>query len=238
MSIPSSPHGLYDHQSLERRRWVLRWMIKHIAFNLLMKYGGARGVENIPASGPGIIMINHIAFVDPIVAMASSPRNIVPMAKVEAFSYPVWGIFPKIWQVIPVHREEVDRKAIRMALNVLRAGELILVAPEGTRGKSLQQGREGVAYLGVKSGAPVIPTAIVGSEGFPTVNPLRWLGPGAVAHFGKPFRFRPTEDSLDRHRLRQMTDEAMYVLAGMLPEDRRGIYSSLARATQETIEFI
>jgi 1-acyl-sn-glycerol-3-phosphate acyltransferase len=238
MSIPSSPGGVYDHQALERRRWILRWMIKHIAFNLLMKYGGARGVENIPASGPGIIMINHIAFVDPIVAMASSPRNIVPMAKVEAFRYPIWGIFPKIWQVIPVHREEVDRTAIRMALNVLKAGELILVAPEGTRGKSLQQGREGVAYLGVKSGAPVIPTAILGSEGFPTVNPLRWRGPGAVAHFGKPFRFPPAGRSLDRDRLRLMTDEAMYALASMLPENRRGIYGDLSNATTDTIEFL
>jgi cytidylate kinase len=228
----------YDHQALERRRWILRWMIKHIAFNLLMKYHGSEGVENIPEHGAGIVMINHIAFVDPIVAMASSPRNIVPMAKVEAFKYPVWGIFPKIWQVIPVHREEVDRAAIRMALNVLRAGELILVAPEGTRNRSLQEGREGVAYLGLRSGAPVIPTAILGSEGFPTINPLRWRGPGAVAHFGKPFRFRPIAGRVDRDTLRKMTDEAMYVLAGMLPEERRGFYADLSKATTDTLEFL
>jgi len=228
----------YDHQALEGRRRVLRWMIRHIAFNLLMKYGGASGVENLPESGPAIVMINHIAFVDPIVAMASSPRNIVPMAKVEAFRYPIWGIFPKIWQVIPVHREEVDRAAIRMALNVLRAGEMILVAPEGTRNKSLQQPREGVAYLGVKSGAPIVPTAILGSEGFPTVNPLRWRGPGAVARFGRPFRFLPVEGRLDHELLRKMTAEAMYVLAAMLPEERRGLYGDLSQATTDTLEFL
>jgi len=234
---PEKTRG-YDHQSLERRRWVLRWMIKHIAFNVLMKYGGAEGVENLPQQGAAIVMINHIAFVDPIVAMASSPRNIVPMAKVEAFRYPVWGIFPRIWQVIPVHREEVDRTAIRMALEVLAAGEMILVAPEGTRNRSLQQGREGIAYLGVRSGAPIIPTAIIGSEGFPTINPLRWRGPAAIARFGAPFRFRATKGRLDHHLLRKMTDEAMYVLAGLLPEERRGHYADLAYATTDTIEFI
>jgi 1-acyl-sn-glycerol-3-phosphate acyltransferase len=238
MKDHSQKKPVYDHQSLESRRWVLRWMIKHIAFNSLMKYGGAEGVENLPERGAAIVMINHIAFVDPIVAMASSPRNIVPMAKVEAFRYPVWGIFPKIWQVIPVHREEVDRAAIRMALDVLSAGEIILVAPEGTRNKSLRQGREGIAYLGARSGAPIIPTAILGSEGFPTINPLRWRGPAAVARFGAPFRFRPTRGRLDRDLLRKMTDEAMYVLAGLLPEERRGHYADLSQATIDTIEFI
>jgi 1-acyl-sn-glycerol-3-phosphate acyltransferase len=238
MKRPSSRVSPYDHQALEGRRRVLRWMLKHIGFNLLMKYGGAEGVENLPDTGPAIIMINHIAFVDPIVALASSPRSIVPMAKVEAYSYPVWGIFPRIWGVIPVHREEVDRAAIRLAMNVLRAGEIILLAPEGTRNKSLQRGREGVAYLGIKSGAPIVPTAITGSEGFPTINPLRWFGPAAVAHFGRPFRFRTSGNRLDRELMRKMTEEAMYVLAGMLPEERRGLYSDLQNATTDTIEFV
>jgi 1-acyl-sn-glycerol-3-phosphate acyltransferase len=227
----------YDHQSLESRRWVLRWMIEKIAFRFLMRFDGAEGVENVPVVGNAILMINHIAFVDPIVAMASLPRNIVPMAKVEAFKYPVWGIFPRIWQVIPVHREEVDRAAIRMALEVLGAGEIILVAPEGTRNPALQPGREGVAYLGVKSGAPVIPTAILGSEGFPTLSPSRMRGPAARARFGKPFRFVSRDRSPGRTLLRQMTDEALYQLAALLPPERRGEYADLSKATTETLEF-
>ena len=227
----------YDHQSLERRRWVLRWMIDKIAFRFLMRFSGAEGVENVPAAGNAILMINHIAFVDPIVAMASLPRNIVPMAKVEAFKYPVWGIFPRIWQVIPVHRDEVDRAAIRKALAVLEAGEIILVAPEGTRNPALQPGREGVAYLGVKSGAPIVPTAILGSEGFPTLSPSRMRGPAARARFGKPFRFVSRGRTPDRVLLRKMTDEALYQLAALLPPERRGEYADLSKATTETLEF-
>ena len=65
----------------------------------------------------------------------------------------------------------------------------------------------------------------------------RWRGPGATVRFGRPFRFCP-EIQPRRETLRQMTDEAMYILAAMLPEGRRGIYGDLSKATQETIEWL
>lgn len=232
------PVSVYDHAALERRRWVLRWMIRNIGFRFLLKYDHVEGVENFPDSGAAIVMINHIAFVDPIVVMASLPRNVVPMAKVEAYQYPVWGIFPKLWEVIPVRRQAVDRRALRHALNVLRAGESILIAPEGTRSPQLQRGKEGVAFLGTRADAAIVPAAIEGTEGFPSINPKRWRQRGAVVKIGKPFRFVSEESSADGGILRKMTDEAMYVLAAMLPPDRRGVYSDLGLATQDTIEFL
>ncbi|TET97828.1 MAG: 1-acyl-sn-glycerol-3-phosphate acyltransferase [Anaerolineales bacterium] len=228
----------YDHQALENIRRTLRWMLKHIGFRILAKYEGAEGLENFPAEGPVIVMINHIAFIDPIVVLGTLPRNVVPLAKIEVYRVPVFGIFPKLWQVIPVRRQEFDRQAIRQALGVLKAGECILMAPEGTRSPALQQGKEGIAYLGVKSGAPIIPVAVTGSKGFPTFNPLRWLRTGAFVKVGRAFRFRSGEDRPDSKALRLMTDEAMYVLAELLPEDHRGVYSDLSRATTQTIEFV
>lgn len=228
----------YDHQALENIRRTLRWMLKHIGFRILAKYEGAEGLENFPTEGPAIVMINHIAFIDPFVVLGALPRNVVPLAKIEAYRIPIFGIFPKLWEVIPVRRQEFDRQAIYQALGVLEAGECILMAPEGTRSPSLQQGKEGVAYLGVKSGAPIIPVAVTDSKGFPTFNPMRWLGPGAFVKVGRAFRFRAGEGRLDREALRLMTDEAMYVLAEMLPEDHRGVYSDLSRATTNTIEFV
>jgi 1-acyl-sn-glycerol-3-phosphate acyltransferase len=228
----------YDHASLERRRWVLRWMIKNIGFRFLLKYDRVDGVEHFPKTGSVIVMINHIAFVDPIVVMASLPRNVVPMAKVEAYQYPVWGIFPKLWEVIPVRRQAVDRRALRHALNVLRAGESILIAPEGTRSPQLQKGKEGVAFLGTRTDAVIVPAAIEGTEGFPSVKRKRWRENGAVVAIGKPFRFLSDQNSIGGDLLRKMTDEAMYVLAGMLPPERRGVYSDLENATQDTIEFL
>jgi 1-acyl-sn-glycerol-3-phosphate acyltransferase len=129
---------------------------------LLVKLDRVEGLNNVPETGPGILLINHIAFVDAIVVMHVVPRNIIPMAKVEVYEYPVIGIFPRIWGVIPVRREEVDRRAVQQALDVLRAGEIILVAPEGTRNPQLQRGKEGMAYLASRSGAPIIPVAVEG----------------------------------------------------------------------------
>ena len=227
----------YDHARLEGRRRVLRWMIDHLAFRFLVRVDGVEGLENLPATGGAILMINHIAFVDPIVVMGVLPRNITPMAKIEAYRYPIFGVFPRLWEAIPVRRGEGDRAALAKALDVLRAGEVILVAPEGTRSPALRRGKEGVAFLGSRSGALVIPTALDGTEGFPSISPRRWRQPGATVRLGRPFRFKTAGVPPERDELRRMTEEAMYALAGILPERRRGAYSDQGKASHTLIEF-
>jgi 1-acyl-sn-glycerol-3-phosphate acyltransferase len=226
----------YRHSEWHKRRSFLRFLLKYIAFTLLIKLGRVEGLENIPRQGPVIFLINHIAFIDPIVVLYVCPRDIVPLAKIEVYDYPVIGIFPKIWGVIPVRREEVDRRAIQMALEVLRAGETILVAPEGTRNPELQRGKEGVAYLGSRSSASIVPVAIQDTTGFPALRfSRRWREPGVYIRFGKPFSFSPSFSRAGREDLRKMADEAMYVLAAMLPEQLRGYYQDSTKATQDTI---
>lgn len=230
--------GGYSHARLERRRRILRWMIDRIAFRILARVDSVEGTHNLPATGAAIVMINHIAFVDPVMVLGVLPRNIVPMAKVEAYRVPVFGIFPWLWDVIPVHRGEIDRKALRSAEEVLRAGEIVLVAPEGTRHPTLQRGKEGIAFLAHRTGAPIVPVAVDGTEGFPSLPILpRWRRPGVRIRIGRPFRFRPLPEKPDRERLRQMTDQAMGVLAAMLPPARRGVYSDLDRLGQELLDF-
>ena len=232
-------HAHYDHASLEGRRRVLRWLLKNVGLPLLAKYNHAEGLENVPQEGPAILMINHIAFVDPIIILHTLPRNIVPLAKIEVYNYPVVGIFPRLWGVIPVRREEVDRRAIQQVMEVLKAGEIVLVAPEGTRGPQLKHGKEGVAYIGSRSGAPVVRVAVEGTEGFPALRFTRpWRGVGAVIRFGLPFRYRAEFRRAGREELHKMTDEAMYALASMLPPQRRGAYADLSKSTQDTIEWI
>lgn len=229
----------YDHARWEPRRRLCRFLLRTIGFTLLVKVDHIEGMENVPAQGSAILMINHINFVDPFVVLNALPRNIVPMAKVEVYSYPIVGIFPRLYGVIPVQREEIDRRAIQGALEVLRAGEIILVAPEAHRGSELRQGKEGVAYLATRGEAPIVPVAIDGTIGFPTLRILpRWRAPGAVVKFGQPFRFKTDGQRAGREALRQMTDEAMYVLAGLLPAYRRGVYADLSRATRETLEWV
>jgi 1-acyl-sn-glycerol-3-phosphate acyltransferase len=89
----------------------------------------------------------------------------------------------------------------------------------------------------MKSDAPVIPVAVTGSEGFPTWKLKRWRQTGVRIRIGQPFRFH-TPAERDRKLLRQMTDEAMYRLACLLPESRRGEYADLTAATTETLEFL
>ena len=229
----------YDHKKYDGRRRFLRFLIRWIGFTLLVKQERVDGLENVPAQGPAILMINHIAFVDPIFVMHVLPRNIVPLAKVEVYDYPIIGIFPHMWGVIPVRREEFDRRAIQGALDVLKAGEIILVAPEAHRGPALQQAKEGIAYLATRSNSPVVPVAIEGTEGFPCLPfSARWRGPGGQARFGRAFRFRSDGARPNKEILTKMTTEAMYALAALLPEHRRGVYADLSQATQDTLDWL
>jgi len=229
----------YNHADWETKRNILRWLLRVVGLPLFAKVDSVEGVENVPTQGNAIIMINHISFIDPFVVANPLPRNLVALAKVEVYDYPIVGIIPKLLGVIPVKRDEVDRQAIQKCLEVLKAGEMILLAPEGTRGPALREGREGVAYLASRSGAPVVPVAIDRTDGFPALRGTkRWRQPGGKIHFGRPFRYHAHLRRAKSNDLRKMTDEAMYVIASMLPEKRRGIYADLSQATQDTFDWV
>jgi 1-acyl-sn-glycerol-3-phosphate acyltransferase len=236
IQIARTTRTSYNHADYENRRRFLRFLLKRVGFPLLAKIDGVEGIDNVPQTGPAILMINHIALIDPIVVIHVVPRNIVPLAKVEVFDYPVVGIFPKIWHVVPVHREEFDRQAVQSVLSILNVGEIVLVAPEGTRSPALQTGKEGVAYIASRSEAPVIPVAISGTQNFPALRfSSPWREPGAIVRFGKPFRYKKIFHRASRDELRLMTDEAMYLLAELLPEKQRGVYQDFSKATTITI---
>jgi 1-acyl-sn-glycerol-3-phosphate acyltransferase len=229
--------GPYNHSRFVPIRTALHFLLRNFACRMLIRLEGVEGLQNIPPSGAAIFMINHIAFVDPLVVMAVAPRLVVPMAKIEVYSLPVIGLFPKLYGVIPVRRSEVDRRALSMALEVLEAGETVLVAPEGHRGPALQQGKEGMAFLAVRSGAPVVPVAIDGTVGYPSVDPRRWARGGAHVTFGRPFRLHPALGESLRGQLREMTDEAMRQVASMLPPARRGVYAASVSSPPRHLAF-
>jgi len=95
-----------------------------------------------------------------------------------------------------------------------------------------------LAYLAVRSQAVMVPGAIEGTPGFPSLNPSRHRLGGASVRFGRGFRFRAEIARPGREELRRMTDEAMYVLSALLPEQRRGVYADLDQATTDTVEFV
>jgi 1-acyl-sn-glycerol-3-phosphate acyltransferase len=232
-------NGEYVHADWDKQRKLSRFLLRTLAFTLLVNLEQVEGLENIPRKGPGILLMNHIGWVDPIVLVHVVPRYIIPLAKVEVFDYPVIGIFPRLWGVIPVQRGGFDRRAVQSSLEVLKKNEVILVAPEGTRNPELQHGKGGFAYLASRSGAPIIPVAIEGSPGYPVIRySRRWRESPITVKFGRPFVYRAKYRRAGRDDLRKLSDEAMYYLAAMLPEGRRGHYSDMSKATQDTFDLI
>lgn len=236
---PETLNSGYDHSQWEMQRRFLRFLLRVIVFKTMIKIDQVEGLENIPSEGSAILVMNHIAFVDPIVIVHIVPRNIVPLAKIEVYEYPIIGIFPRLWGAVTVRREEVDRQAVRHAMEVLRSGEIILVAPEGTRNPQLERAKEGVAYFASRSQAPVVPVMIEGTQYFPTYPySSTWRKQGVSVRFCPPFRFKGGLNRAGREELGLMTNEAMYILASQLPENRRGVYSDLSKATQDTIDWL
>jgi 1-acyl-sn-glycerol-3-phosphate acyltransferase len=224
------------------RYWLPRFIYRDVLARTLLPIlvkREVRGRENIPATGPAIFMINHIAAVDPMIVMVTvHSRFLIPFSKIENLDIPVAKWLIRLWGVVPVRRGEVDRLALQVSLDLLKRGYGMVVAPEGTRSPALQEAKDGITYLATKTNAVIIPVGVEGTKEFlPNLKRLRRT-PMSVS-FGRPFRFRAEGDKrLARGAMSRMTQEAMYQLAALLPEHRRGFYGDLTHATTETLEFV
>jgi 1-acyl-sn-glycerol-3-phosphate acyltransferase len=220
------------------RRRLFRWGIWQVLYRLWIRLH-VDGWENLPAGGPVIIMGNHMASLDPLVMISFYPdRDIVPMAKLQAFSLPIHRYFLGHWGAIPVDRGEADTRAIRAALETLRQGKILMLYAEGTRSRTgLIRGEPGSVYLAAKTGATVVPAAIWGTRAFPRSWFKDFQGTPVYFRFGQPFRFRAQGGRPPREHIQAMTDEAMYRISALLPPEWRGVYSDLTQATTEHLDF-
>jgi len=220
---------------MRAKHFFNRWL--RFGYWLLLRLK-VEGVENIPPAGPVILMINHVSFLDPFVVAASMPRLVTAMSKAENFAIPFWGWVFKLYGAIPVRRGEVDRKALKGALEVLKTDTILLVAPEGTRSRTgaLQTAHDGMAYIAQRSGATIVPVAITGAPEFRRYIKRLRRTPVHI-QVGKPFSLRTHARKIERETLRAMTTEAMYQLAAVLPPEYRGVYNDLAQATEHYIDF-
>jgi len=142
------------------------------------------GIDKIPRKGAVIVASNHMSNWDPIMVGISLPRPVYFMAKVELFNNKILGKLLTALHAFPVKRGAADRKAIRQALQVLEDGKVLGIFPEGARKKVLPdaQAQSGVALLALKSGAPVIPVACIGTD---KDFPLGWFHP-LLVKVGEP----------------------------------------------------
>jgi 1-acyl-sn-glycerol-3-phosphate acyltransferase len=197
------------------------------------------GKENIPSREPTLFMINHIAAVDPLLVMATVlSRFVIPLSKIENMDIPIGKYFIRGWGVIPIKRGEVDRVALQVSINLLKQGHALVVAPEGHRSPALQEAKDGLAYLATRANAIISPVAIDGTREFMGNLKAFRRTPVSVV-YGKPFRFRLNgRERVPREEMTRMMHEAMYQLASLLPEHRRGFYSDLSKATTDLLEFV
>jgi len=161
--------------------------------------GRAHGTENVPAAGPLIVACNHVSYLDPPAMGCFCPRRISYMAKKELFNVPILGAVIRALGAYAVDRRGSAAAAIKRSLQVLQAGGVVGIFPEGTRNRSGDvEPQTGVALLASLAGAPVVPARILGTK-----RAFR-LGRIDVA-FGAPLELPPgrkaTRDDLAKFTL-------------------------------------
>jgi 1-acyl-sn-glycerol-3-phosphate acyltransferase len=193
---------------------------------------GARieGVEHLPRTGPFIVVANHCSNLDPLMMGWATGHQIGRvvhfMAKIEMRRWPIIGWLATQSGVYFVRRGERDRAAQRFSLEALAAGRPIAIFPEGTRSRDgrLKPGKPGAALIAMRSGAPVVPAGVRGTQHiFPGRS--RWPRPTrAVIRFGEPFSLEHVPAGrLDRDALAGGTERIMAAIEALLPpEQRRG----------------
>jgi 1-acyl-sn-glycerol-3-phosphate acyltransferase len=124
------------------------------------------GREHEPATGSVVIVSNHLSDLDPLIVGSALKRRVGFMAKQELFEVPGVRWWVSACGAFPVRRGEPDRQALRTAMRLLEGGGVLVMFPEGTRGttRELRPPEPGAALLALRTGATVLPVAVIGSD--------------------------------------------------------------------------
>ncbi len=182
-------------------------------------------VEN-PPDPPFLLATNHLSAFDIPLLAATFPHPIRALAAIEHRSNPLYAPILVASGAIWVQRGQVDRQALRKALAVLGRGEVLGIAPEGTRADeshALQQGKAGAAYIATRADVPIVPVGIAGTERIKR-GLLQLRRPEVRVVIGEPFRL-PESGHVRSKELHEFSDLIMRHIAELLPEEYRGVYA-------------
>lgn len=212
-------------------RNFVRGLIRFV-FNAIARFE-IRGYNNVPKSGAFVLAVNHIGIIDIAMFHYVFDRYdmFIPVGeKWEKTGWIRW--LARHLNFLFVDRFNPDLKALRKMIALMDAGNSLVIAPEGTRSKTgaLLEGKPGVAYLAARSGFPVVPVAITGTEDKVIFGNIKRLRKSSVTlTAGKPFNLPPIPRENREEALQSYTDEIMCQIAALLPERYRGFYSEHPR---------
>ena len=193
------------------------------------------GREHVPRQGPLLVAANHQSNADPPVIVYAIPRPVFFMAKRELFAGRVISRLLRALHVYPVNRDGRDMDALRWSLQTLESDralrevlmEEIAVFPEGTRSPGgLREGTDGLAYLALRSGVPILPVAITGTERIRGMLRIAFHFQRLQVVIGKPFTPATPEKGAGRESMREVTQRVMEEIAALLPPGYRGVYAA------------
>lgn len=137
-----------------------------VGSSLLAFPGRVVGRENLLAEGPYILAPTHRSYLDWLIVARVTRRRLRYIVKAEVWRSKAVGRLIEALGAFPVNRSGADREALERCQAVLEQGEPLVMFPEGTRrsGPTVGELREGVAYLALRTGAPIIPVGLSGTE--------------------------------------------------------------------------
>jgi len=175
------------------------------------------GLEHLPADGGAIVAANHVSFLDSPLLMFELPRRVWFLGKAEYLDARVSRLLFPALGMIPVERgtRRAALTAMKRGLGVLEAGELLGVYPEGTRSRDgkLHRGHTGLAWLSLRSGSPIVPVGITGTDEVqPPGARLPRLRGDCTIRIGEPINTARYEGK-DRRAHRALTDDVMFEIS-------------------------
>ncbi len=192
---------------------------------LLLTNWQVKGKENVPGQGPLLVVANHLHMADPPLLGVSLNRKVEFMAKEELFHSRFSSYFMRSLGAFPTHRGRPDRKALRQANQILTQGLALVMFPEGMRSRSarLRPAFPGSALIALRSGAPILPVGITGTE---KIKGIAWIRhrPRITVNIGCPFHLSPASSKLTKVELAELTNSIMAQIAELLPPEYRGNY--------------
>jgi len=204
---------------------IVRYLIKTITFTEWIN------IDNIPSQGGFILATNHMSRADvPILFGMPVRDDVIALAGDSYKKNPLFKYFIETTHCIWIDRNSADFAALRAAAACLKNGNVLGVAPEGTRSRTAQliEGKPGIALIAEKTHSPIVPVALAGSEvTFTRLFTLR--RPHITIRFGEPFELPPMQRGDRDARPKTCTDEIMCRIAALLPPQYHGFYANHPR---------